>query len=216
MRHKLSNKEVLYESWIGSIFSFLLVHKIVFHLSNDGILDSVGHGELPSWNENLAPLTEEASSQLPSPLNGPSTIQSQRSWTSLGMPFQSLDPGPNILQETLKHETILDFSYLSSPQHLHLIWGCGYYCGGNLLSLHFHPGPRQSWSSARIYVGPARGPNEVCSSPSPAMSVRRAWMLASLKRASGLGANLLLFWIANWIEFCLCKANLRLWPWKYF
>lgn len=98
---------------------------------------------------------------------------------SLGKQFRRLDPTPNILQETLKHETILAFPYLSSPHHLRRIWGCGCYCGGNPLSLHFHPGPRQSWSSFRICVGPTQDPNEACSSPGPEMLARSTWMLAT-------------------------------------
>lgn len=70
------------------------------------------------------------------------------------------------------------FPYLSSPQHLHLISGCGYYCGGNLLSLRFHPGLQQSWSSFHICVGPYPDPNDVCSSPSPERPARSTWMLA--------------------------------------
>lgn len=119
------------------------------------------------------PLTEESSSQpewFPTSLDGHGAGQSQPSWTSLGKQFRRLDPRPNILQETLKHETILAVPYLSSPQCLRRIWGCGYCCGGNPLSLHFHPGPRQSWSSSHICVGPTQDPDEACSSPGPEMS----------------------------------------------
>lgn len=149
-----------------------------------------------SW----ASLTEESNSQpawFPASLDGHSTVRSQQSRTSLDKQFCRLDPRPNILQGTLKHETILASPYLSSPQHLHRIWGCGYYCGGNPLSLHFHPGPRQSWSSFHICVGPTQDPNEACSSPGPEMSARSTYMKTGLSQhCSGLLANLPGFSIA--------------------
>lgn len=50
MKDKISDKKLLHNSRIESIFPFLLVHKIRSHLTTDGILDSMGYRELLSWN----------------------------------------------------------------------------------------------------------------------------------------------------------------------